>query len=60
MGFVSGVLSAEKDIQIYYIIGILIFVGLFIVILIKTVNMRKTDILEYKTSILDIEETDSN
>lgn len=60
MGFVAEVLSGEKGIHIYYIIGILIFVALFLVILYRTVKMRKTDIIDYKTSILDTEDSENN
>jgi len=55
MGFVSEVLGGEKGIQIYYIIGMLIFIGLFLVILRRTYKMSKSDIMKYKTSILDLD-----
>lgn len=56
MGFVAEVLGGEKGIQVYYIIGILIFIGLFLIILRRTYKMPKSDIMEFKTSILDKEE----
>lgn len=55
MGFVAEVLGGEKGIQVYYIIGILIFIGLFLIILRRTYKMSKSDIMEYKTSILDLD-----
>ncbi len=60
MGFVAEVLGGEKGIQIYYIIGILIFIGLTIMIVFRTMRIPKSTINEYKTSILDKEELASN
>lgn len=60
MGFVAEALSGEKGIQVYYIIGILIFIGLFGIILYRTMTIRKTDIVKYKSSILDSDESDNN
>lgn len=60
MGFVAEVLSGEKGIQIYYILGMLIFIGLFGVILYRTISMPKADIIEYKSSILDTDESENN
>lgn len=52
MKIVSNVLEDISGIQIYYIIGLLIFVGLFIIILIKTFKMPKSEVDEIKNSIL--------
>lgn len=57
MGFVSEVLKNIDGIQWYYIIGILIFIVLFLVILYRTIKTPKKDLIEYKTSILDGNET---
>jgi uncharacterized membrane protein (GlpM family) len=56
MGFVSKMLGSNSDIQIYYIVGLLIFIGLFALILVRTIRMKKSDILAIKTAILDEKE----
>lgn len=56
MGF-AGELMVGKGIAIYYIIGFFIFVTLFVFMLIRTIKIPKTTLIEYKTSILD-DETD--
>jgi hypothetical protein len=53
MRFVSEVLKDVGGIQWYYIIGIFIFISLFIAILYRTINTPKKDLLEYKNSIFD-------
>jgi hypothetical protein len=53
MGFVSEVLKDIEGIQWYYIIGIFIFIFLFIAILYRTINTPQKDLLEYKNSIFD-------
>jgi hypothetical protein len=53
MGFVGKMLGNIENIQIYYIIGLLIFIGLFITILVRTLRMKKSDIIAIKTSIID-------
>jgi uncharacterized integral membrane protein len=61
MGFVGEVLSNENGIQWYYIIGMIIFIILFIVLIIKVVRIPKSDLLNYKESILENDNTaDSN
>ncbi len=57
MGFVSDILNGKLGLAVYSIVGIIIFVGLFIVILVRTKNMSKTDIKAYKESILESDET---
>lgn len=52
MGFAGKVMDGS-GIEIYYIIGALIFITLFIVILIRTIRMPKKDLIRYKTSILE-------
>jgi len=56
MNFVSNVLSNESGIQWYYIIGLLIFLTLFIVMIYRTVKIPKSDLNHYKESILDNDE----
>ena len=60
MKIVSNVLENIEGIQIFYIIGLLIFVGLFIVIFMRTMRMPKKDIEQIKNSILNDSETDGN
>ena len=60
MKIVSNVLENIEGIQIFYIIGLLIFVLLFVVILIRTIRMPKKETEEIKNSILDDDETEDN
>ncbi len=60
MKIVSNVLENIEGIQIFYIIGLLIFVLLFIVILIRTIRMPKKETEEIKNSILIDDETEDN
>lgn len=53
MGYVSEVLKGVNGIQWYYIIGIAIFIILFIIIVYKTLRTPKSEINKYKHSILD-------
>ncbi|MEI7830332.1 MAG: hypothetical protein WCI31_11210 [Prolixibacteraceae bacterium] len=56
MGFVSETLSGVNGIQWYYIVGILLFVGLFIGVVIHTYNIPKKDLIQFKSSIFEKEE----
>jgi len=56
MGFVGKLMGNVQNIQIYYILGLLIFIGLFIVIVVRTLRMKKSDIVAIKTSIIDLDE----
>ncbi len=53
MNFVSDVLKDVNGIQWYYIIGIAIFISLFIVILYRTIKTPKKDLVQYKNAILE-------
>lgn len=53
MGFVGEVMDNVQGIHIYYIVGLLIFVALFIVMLTRTILIPKAELLEMKTAILD-------
>lgn len=55
MGFVSKVLENENGIQWYYILGLFIFLTIFIVMLYRTIKIPKKDLQQYKESILDDE-----
>ena len=52
MKIVSNVLEQIEGIQIYYIIGLLIFVTLFIVIIIRTMRRPDQEMENIKNSIL--------
>lgn len=55
MGFVSKVLENENGIQWYYILGLFIFLTIFIVMIYRTIKIPKKDLQQYKESILDDE-----
>ncbi len=56
MKIISNILSEIEGIQIYYIVGLLIFVTLFIVITIKTMRRSNKEMDEIKNSILGDDE----
>ena len=58
MKIVSNILENIEGIQIYYIIGLLIFVTLFIVILIRTMRRPNKEMEEIKNSILNDDDTE--
>ena len=60
MKIISNLLEDIDGIRIYYIIGLLIFVTLFIVIFIRTWKMPKQDAEKIKNSILNDSDTDNN
>ena len=53
MKIVSNLLENIEGIQIYYIIGLLIFFTLFIVILVRTMRRSDSEMEEIKNSILE-------
>jgi len=53
MGFVSETLSGIQGIQWYYIVGILLFVGLFIGVVIHTFHIPKKELDKFKSSIFE-------
>ena len=53
MKIVSNLLENIEGIQIYYIVGLLIFVLLFIVIAIRTYKMSNKEADDIKNSILN-------
>jgi len=56
MGFVRETLSGIDGIQWDYIVGIILFVGLFIGVVIYTYNIPKKDLIKFKSSIFEKEE----
>jgi len=60
MKIVSNLLENIEGIQIYYIVGLLIFVTLFIVITVRTIRMPKTEVEKIKNSILNDNELDNS
>ncbi|MCX6221470.1 MAG: hypothetical protein NTZ69_10830 [Bacteroidia bacterium] len=56
MGFVNDTLSKIDGIEWYYIVGIIIFVGLFIGMVIHTYTIPKKDLIKFKSSIFEQEE----
>jgi len=56
MGNISETLSGIEGIQWYYIVGIIIFVGLFIGVVIHTWHIPKKDLLQFKSSIFEKDE----
>ncbi|MFV0266899.1 MAG: cbb3-type cytochrome c oxidase subunit 3 [Draconibacterium sp.] len=52
MKIVSDLLTSIEGIQIFYIIGLLIFVVLFIVITVRTMRMPDKEMENIKNSIL--------
>ena len=53
MNLVSKLLEDMEAIHIFYIVGLLIFVGLFIIIVIRTMRRPAGEMQEIKESILD-------
>ena len=53
MKIVSNMLEQIEGIQVYYIIGLLIFVTLFIVIIIRTMRRPDQEMDDIKKSILN-------
>lgn len=56
MGFVGDIMSGKYGIEWYSIIGLLIFIVLFVIILVRTIRMTKIEIIDYKESIFDPED----
>jgi hypothetical protein len=57
MNFVSEVLNNENGIQWYYIIGLLIFLTLFIIMIYRVIKIPKSELVHYKESILKNDNT---
>lgn len=52
MKIVSDLLTSIEGIQVFYIIGLLIFVLLFVVIFIRTMRLKNSEMDDIKNSIL--------
>lgn len=59
MKIVSNLLENIEGIQIYYIVGLIIFVTLFVIITIHTFKMPKQEAEKIKNSILNDNETEN-
>lgn len=60
MSFVGDVLGKVDGIQYFYIIGLLIFMSLFVVLIYRIVRMPKRDLVDFKTSIFENDELKTN
>lgn len=60
MKIVSNLLESIEGIRVFYIIGLLIFLTLFIVIFIRTIRMKNAEINKIKNSILSDDESGEN
>ena len=60
MGFVGDVLNGVEGVQYFYIVGLLIFMMLFIVLVYRTVKIPRKDLMKFKTSILENDKLQSN
>jgi len=60
MGFVGDVLNGVEGIQYFYIVGLLIFMILFIGVVYRTVKIPRKDLMKFKTSILENDKLQSN
>lgn len=59
MGFVGKVLANMEGVQNYYIVGMFIFIVLFVIIVVRTLRMPKKDLIQIKTSIFENGELES-
>ena len=61
MGFVGNLFSNDNEVQLYNIIGLFIFITLFIVMVYRVIKMPKSELKHIKESILENDNTaDSN
>jgi hypothetical protein len=56
MGFAGNVLESINGIELFYIIGLFIFIIAFITLIYRTLRISKNDLNSYKNSILDQDE----
>ena len=56
MEFAGYVLHKVDGLNIYYTVGLLIFLGLFIVIVYRTIKMPKSTLINIKQSIFENDE----
>jgi hypothetical protein len=60
MKLVSNLLESMPGIHIFYVIGLLIFISLFIIIFIRTMRRPAAEMKEYSESILNDETPEGN
>ena len=60
MKLVSNVLEGMEGIHIFYVVGLLLFIALFIVILVRTLRRPAAEMNEIKESILNDNDTDQS
>jgi len=60
MSFVGEILGGIEGTRYFYIVGLLLFIALFIVMIYRTIKMPKKDVIQFKTSILDRDELEQN
>ncbi|MBN2668510.1 MAG: hypothetical protein JXR60_04700 [Bacteroidales bacterium] len=60
MKFVGFLLEDVAGIQVYYIIGLLIFISFFIIILYRTLKMPKSEAESIKNSLFNDDEKEEN
>jgi cbb3-type cytochrome oxidase subunit 3 len=56
MGFVSETLSGIEGIQLFYIFGLLLFIGMFIGVVLYAYKIPRKDLLKFKSSIFENDE----
>ncbi|MBT7095041.1 MAG: hypothetical protein HN936_17470 [Bacteroidetes bacterium] len=56
MGFAGNVLESINGIELFYIIGLFIFIIAFITLIYRTLRISKNDLNSYKNSILEQDE----
>jgi len=59
MGFVGKVMDSVNGTEWFYIVGIIIFIALFIAIVYRTVRIPKSTLEDYKSAILDQDDISS-
>lgn len=60
MKLVSDVLEGMEGIHVFYVVGLLLFLALFIIILVRTLRRPKAEMNEIKESILSDDDTDES
>ncbi|RLD67386.1 MAG: hypothetical protein DRI98_12660 [Bacteroidetes bacterium] len=60
MTLVSSLLESMTGIHIFYVVGLLIFITLFIVIFIRTMRRPAAEMNEYKESIFNDKDPDGS
>jgi len=60
MKLVSNLLESMTGIHIFYVIGLLIFISLFIIIFIRTMRRPASEMKEYSETIFNDESPEGN